>query len=152
VQSPFLSPLQIFLYFVNLRYSGYKCSQDLVSFGVNGTGGYLYRWEIELNYRFLHSDQRLHTSWPRNIQTCLYRRSRIVITNLSFLPCIYIRKLRSQFWLEEFEELRWESNRIESNPFQLLIIVQKMKNLFAIDFPEPEFLTQNTLDYILMNV
>jgi hypothetical protein len=147
VQSPFLSPLQIFLCFVNLRYFGYKCSQDLVSFRVNGTEGYLYRWEIDLNYRFLHSDQRLHKSWPRNIQICLDRRSRIVILNLRFLPCIYIRKLRSQFWLEEFEELRWESNF-----FQFLIIVQKMKNLFAIDFPEPEFLTQNTLDYILVNV
>jgi hypothetical protein len=147
VQSPFLSPLQIFLCFVNLRYSGYKCGQDLVSFGVNGRGGYLYRWEIDLNYHFLHSDQRLHTSWPRNIQTCPYRGSRIVITNLRFLPCIYIRKLSSQFWLEDLEKLRWESN-----PFQFLIIFQKMKNLFAIDVPEPKFLTQNTLDCILVNV
>jgi hypothetical protein len=51
--------------------------------------------------------------------------------NLRFIHCIYIRKLRSRFWLEEPQELR-----LEPSPFQFLIIVQKMRNQFEIEFPE----------------
>jgi hypothetical protein len=74
------------------------------------------------NHHLLRSDQRSHTSWPHNIKTRPHGGSRIVITNPRFIPCICIRKPRSWLWLEELQELRWDSS-----PFQFLTVIQKMK-------------------------
>jgi hypothetical protein len=74
-------------------------------------------------------------------------KSPFVIMNLYFVPCIYVRKPGSRLWLEELQELSWEANHLS-----ILIVIQVMRNIFEIDFPEQEMFMQNAFDSSLANI
>jgi hypothetical protein len=52
--------------------------------------------KIDPNHHFMLSDQQSHMSWPRDIHTLPHGESRIVIMNLCYILCLYIRKLTSR--------------------------------------------------------
>jgi hypothetical protein len=56
-------------------------------------------------------------------------------------------QVHTQLLARALQELRWESNR-----FEFLIAIDKVKNPLGIGFLERGLLTQNMLDYPLVTV
>jgi hypothetical protein len=102
--------------------------------------------ETNPNHYLFRSDQRSNTNCLRQIHAPRYLRSRIVVMNLRFVLDICICKRTLQFWLEDLQELCWESNH-----FELLIVIQQMRNPLEIDFQKQEIFRQNIFDCTFVN-